>query len=96
MKDTYSTDDSKQLFQSKETSNLNYVNGFLFYIYLFLLIIAIFILSNHDVSIIYKILIISIAVIYPFVIYPIEFGIYNLFLYIWAVLNGNVYSMSDY
>ena len=96
MKNTFSTDESKQMYQSTEVSNLNYVNGILFYIFFFLVILLISILLKQNVSMTYKIIIVLLVIIYPFVIYPIEYGINNVLLYIWAVINGNVYAMSDY
>ena len=94
MKDLYSTDDQKVNYQSAQIDYLITINSILYYIYFALLIVVGFILvfNLSTVSIYMRGLIAALFIIFPFAIGYIEYYIYIAFSYIFAVLNGNVYT----
>jgi hypothetical protein len=94
MKDLYSTDDQKVNYQSAQIDYLITVNSILYYIYFALLIVIGFILvfNLSTVSIYMRALIAALFIIFPFTIGYIEYYIYIAFSYIFAILNGNVYT----
>ena len=94
MKDLYSTDDQKVNYQSAQIDYLITVNTILYYIYFALLIVVGFILvfNLSTVSIYMRVLIAALFIIFPFTIGYIEYYIYIAFSYIFAILNGNVYT----
>jgi hypothetical protein len=91
-RELYSTDNQNINYKIQQIDYLHGMNVLLFYIYfmlMFILIICIVINPNGNLYI--QIGLIITLIIYPFVIYFLEWKLYLLFLYIYSILNGNPY-----
>ena len=94
MNSLYSTDDQKVLYQSAQLETLHTANTVLYLIYYALLLVIAFILVFNlpTFSIYVRGAIMAAFIIYPFIIGYIEVGISWLLGYIYALINGNVYT----
>jgi hypothetical protein len=72
IRDTYSTDDSKQIYKHQEVSRLQYINTILFYLYIICGLILLFFLIKNKTFLPKIIGIILCVILYPFIIFPIE------------------------
>jgi hypothetical protein len=95
--DTYSTDNSKEIYQYEQYEYLVYVNTILFYSYFFLVLVLVFSLINQPYNFTTSILLVTLAVLYPFIIYPIEKYAFGYFWgYFMSLIYGDVYSHPNY
>jgi len=90
----YSTDDRKTDYQSAQTETLNTASYVLLFIYFALLIVVAFILVYNlpTMNIYIRGAIMVGFTAYPFVIGYIEMALYIAMMYIYSILNGNVYT----
>jgi hypothetical protein len=87
-----STAQSKSNYRNIETIKIQGHNYYLFWIYYALIpILAYFLYTKSTLDYKYKIGIVIGFLIYPFVIFPIEMGIYSLFTWLWAIFIGTPY-----
>jgi hypothetical protein len=98
LNDKYSTTTYNQTTQYiiNETNNLKQTNNFLFYIYFFIVIVIIFLfifIDKPDNK--QKIIYIILFLIFPFVIYLIEYYIYFGFVYIYSIISGNAFNAGN-
>jgi hypothetical protein len=98
LKDTYSTDNQKVRYQADKIISLRAMNFILYIVYfvLFLTLIYVLVFMNKTLSMKMKIVIIIIFFLYPFVIDLFQQFLYFLWKYIYAILNGNVYTSNNY
>lgn len=90
----YSTDDQKSLYQSAQNTTLNTAIYVLYFIYFALLIVIAFILVFNlpTIDIYFRAAIMAAFILYPFIISYIEMILYISGLYLYSILNGNVYT----
>jgi len=94
-RDTYSTADQAVFYQSQQTQYLDIVNYYLmilYYVFVLVVIYVLFFKQTWITSRIYKGLFVVAVAIYPFVIPYIELFVYNLIMYLFSLVNGNVYT----
>ena len=99
LKQQYSSDDSKQSIISQDTFNLYSINIVLMLIYYILLSIYVYmIFSNvkNSPNIIKKIVLLGILFLYPLLIYPIQYNIYNLVKQTINYFYSNIYISKDW
>jgi predicted nucleic acid-binding Zn-ribbon protein len=97
MKETYSVDGQKVLYQNNQTNTLVDANGYLIIVYYILLVLFVIILwYNKNITIFTKIICVLFLSIYPYVIYFIQTNAYVLCQKIYAILNRDVYSKTFY
>lgn len=91
--DVYSSDDQKVLYQTNQTDNLYYINLVFIYVYFALLIVVgyILIFNMNAFSIYMRVFIAALFILYPFIIQPIEYFLYNIYNYIYSIINGTVF-----
>lgn len=91
--DVYSTDDQKVNYENDQIEWFIKTNNILYYIYYFLVLLfaIIIIMKNKRYLISIKILMIVSLLIMPFLIGPIEIGIYNIVRYIWSFIMVRAY-----
>jgi len=94
----FSTDDQKVFYENQQIDVLNSVNNILFIIYIFLIVVLIallFIVKNERNLYYYKIPVLLVFLIYPFV----ALLLFDLLVYIgkmiYTMMNGNAYT-NDY
>lgn len=96
-KELLSTDNQKSIYQSADSVNLDIINKALIFAYFALLIVVAYILVFvMQKSIYIKAAIMTLFIIYPFVINWIWLTILSGFGYMNALINGNVYVWSKY
>uniref|UniRef100_A0A6C0DQP7 Uncharacterized protein n=1 Tax=viral metagenome TaxID=1070528 RepID=A0A6C0DQP7_9ZZZZ len=97
IKDIYSTDNQRVIYQTVNLDRLSLTNTYLFIFYyilvLTLIIGLLFFIKN--VPLISKIILILLVSLYPIVIYQLEKFIYFIFMYFFSFFHGNVY-FNDY
>jgi len=87
-----STSQSKSNYRNIETIKIQKQNYYLFWIYYALIpVLAYFVYSKITLDYKYKIAIVLAFILYPFIIFPIESGIYTLFTWLWALFIGTPY-----
>ena len=93
MSELYSTDDQKVNYQSIQIDFINTINYVLYIVYFALLVVVAFILlfNMPTYNIYIRGLIALLFIVYPFIIGYIEYILYIVFSYVYAMLNGNVY-----
>jgi hypothetical protein len=89
--EVYSTDYQKSNYQNANVTYYKFANSILFLVYYILVAAIAFIVVRSDSSRIIKALLVIAFVVYPFVINNIEFLLYGLMKYIYAILSGTVY-----
>jgi len=86
--EVYSTDYQKSNYQSANVQYYRYINNILFWTYyLFVFVVAI-IAIRSNISRAYKALVIGVFMIYPLVINNIEFLLYGVLQYMYAMVKG--------
>ena len=86
--EVYSTDYQKSNYQNANIQYYKYINNLLFWVYYLLVFAAAFVAVRSNLSRAYKALAIGVFVIYPLVIHNIEFLLYGLFQYMYAIVKG--------
>uniref|UniRef100_A0A6C0E8E0 Uncharacterized protein n=1 Tax=viral metagenome TaxID=1070528 RepID=A0A6C0E8E0_9ZZZZ len=87
------TYDQKAFYQIERydyTIKINYVLYIVYYVFLIILIGILFFVQRN-MSIYYRIILIALLVIYPFIIYTIEKILYDAGSYTYSTINTNVY-----
>jgi hypothetical protein len=99
LKDSFTTDDQKVFYENQQYEYLVKIRTILYYFYYFLVIIFFFILfihnRNDNVSKIWKAVLLLLFIVYPYAIGIIEKTIYTVFLFMYAIVNGDAY-MNNY
>lgn len=84
-------------YQSQQMDSLKFINQkILFWIYTILVVIYGIALQYTDTKIEYKVLYISMFVLFPFVAYYIEYYLFRLIHYVYRSLNRNAYSNDNF
>ena len=84
-------------YQSQQMDSLKFINQkILFWIYTILVVIYGIALQYTDTKIEYKVLYISMFVLFPFVAYYIEYYLFRLIQYVYRSLNRNAYSNDNF
>ena len=98
MSGLYSTDDQKVNYQSAQIDSLNTINYALYIVYFALLVVIAFILlfNMPTYNIYIRGLIALLFIAFPFIIGYIEYILYIVFTYVYAILNGNVYTSGQW
>lgn len=87
-----STSQSKSNYQNIETIKIQKQNYYLFWIYYALiLILAYFLYYKLVLDYKYKIAIIILFILYPFIVFPIETLLYYIFNWLWSLFIGIPY-----
>lgn len=95
LKDTYTTDDQKVSYEINKNDyliNLRFYFFIIFYILLFIYIVFIFYFKNDGSPIFFKIIIIFLIGIYPFVINYIEEYAIKIFKLLYYIIQGEPYT----
>lgn len=98
LKENYSTDNQKVRYQAEKiisTRGMNFILYILYFV-LFFVLLFVFIFKNTTLSFYPKIYIILAFFLYPFLIDPLEQFLIFLWKYIFAMINGNVYTSNNY
>ena len=88
------TYDQKAFYQVERFDNvlkINYILYIVYYVFIIVLIGILFFVQTN-MSIYYRIIIIALLIIYPFIIYTIEKMLYDAGSYTYSTINTNVYS----
>jgi len=98
IKNQFVRHDNKHNFYSKSHDNLYIFYTLLFFLYYLLIIGAIYILyfNKPDWKMYYKIILIFLFSLFPFVIHRLEKFMYNSWIYLYSMLSGNVYNNMSY
>lgn len=93
LKDTYSTDDKKFNYENDQMQWFISTNNFLYCVYFFLVMLfaVIIILKNQKYSYKIEIAMITLFIVFPFIVGPIEIFIYNIIRYIWSFIMIRAY-----
>ena len=84
-------------YQSQQMDSLKFINQkILFWIYTILVVIYSIALQYTDTKTEYKVLYISMFVLFPFVAYYIEYYLFRLIQYVYRNLNRNAYSNDNF
>ena len=84
-------------YQSQQMDSLKFINQkILFWIYTILMVIYAIALQYTDTKTEYKVLYISMFVLFPFVAYYIEYYLFRLIQYVYRNLNRNAYSNDNF
>jgi hypothetical protein len=86
--EVYSTDYQKSNYQNANVQYYKYINNILFWVYYLLVFAAAIVAVRSNLSRAYKALAIGAFVIYPLVIHNIEFLLYGLLQYMYAIVKG--------
>ena len=98
MDQLYSTDNQKVNYQSAQIDSLNTINYALYIVYFALLVVIAFILlfNMPTYNIYIRGLIALLFIAFPFIIGYIEYILYIVLTYVYAILNGNVYTSGQW
>jgi myosin heavy subunit len=94
----YSADDTQVFYKQQQfyrQKNFNYFLIILFYCFVFILAIYLFFFKNN-MSVYFKIFITILLAIYPFIIERIEFFLYFVLYYVYALVNGLPVDLGNY
>ncbi len=86
--EVYSTDYQKSNYQNANVQYYKYINNILFWVYYLLVFATAIVAVRSNLSRAYKVLAIGAFFIYPLVIHNIEFLLYGLFQYMYAIVKG--------
>jgi hypothetical protein len=90
--DEYSIDKQKTTYLLQQIEFYKYVNPILFYIYgAIVLFLCFLVFRQKNTKIYIRFIFITIFILYPFLISPLENIFYNNTRFLFALLNGNVY-----
>jgi len=95
LKELYSTDDQKVLYETQQIDFLANINFYLWWIYwalVFFLFATLLLLSSSSITM--KVVIIILAVLYPFTIYYIEKVLYFIYMYLVSIIKGKAFVSS--
>jgi hypothetical protein len=94
----YSADDTQVFYKQQQFFRQKDLNFYLFIIFYSLILgLAIYLfLFNTTFTVYLKIFIIIILGIYPFIIEYIEFGLYFISYYVYALVNGTTFDIDNY
>ena len=90
-KEDYTMNNQKSYYQQLENHELKKYYGRLFYIYYLILILVFYLLYNNSYKFQTKIMITIGLIIYPYVIWYIEYYAFHLFYFIYCLLIGIPY-----
>ena len=99
LKEEYSADASKIRIINENTNELYFINFILLIIYYSLLSILLYLMFNKIYSspqVILKSLLFLFLILYPLVIYPIQYHVYYGIKYVWNRIYKNVYFSKDW
>lgn len=82
----------KSIYLDQSSTIFIMINKWLFWIYIVLAIILSIMIILKPVSIYFKISMIAVIIAFPFYIYPLETGLYQLSMYIYSVMLSVVYN----
>jgi hypothetical protein len=82
----------KSIYLDQSSTIFITINKWLFWIYIALAIILSIMIILKPVSIYFKISMIAVIIAFPFYIYPLETGLYQLSMYIYSVMLSVVYN----
>jgi hypothetical protein len=94
----YTTDDTQVFYKKQQfyrQKDFNYILFIIFYTLILGLAVYLFIFDN-TINLYLKIFITILLAIYPFIIERIEFFVYFIFYYVYAVINGVPINMGNY
>jgi hypothetical protein len=97
-KNNYTTDDTQVFYKKQQfyrQKDFNYILYIIFYVLILGLAIFLFIFNN-TMNIYLKIFLIILLAIYPFIIERIEFFVYFIGYYLYALVNGVPVNMGNY
>jgi hypothetical protein len=82
----------KSIYLDQSSTIFITINKWLFWIYIALAIILSMMIILKPVSIYFKISMVALIIAFPFYIYPLETGLYELLIYIYSVLLSVIYN----
>jgi len=94
----YTTDDTQVFYKTQQyyrQQNLNFILFIIFYSLILGLAVYLFIFNN-TINVYLKIFITILLAIYPFIIESIEFFVYFIFYYVYALINGVPFDLGNY
>ena len=90
------TNNQKINYMLESIHTYKQINYYLFILYyIFVIIVAYKLFRSKNGNIYMNVFYLLCFSIFPYVIYPLEINIYNLVLYIYAFINGNIYSSNN-
>jgi hypothetical protein len=94
----YTTDDTQVFYKKQQyyrQQDINYILFIIFYSLILALAVYLFIFDN-TINVYLKVFITILLAIYPFIIERIEFFVYFIFYYVYALINGVPINMGNY
>ena len=83
-------------FESLNLEKVNYVKSYLLLVYgVLVLILSYTMFKNKDVPLKEKGVLISLMIVYPYVAPPMLIYLYEMFMYIIAVMTGEIYKKTE-
>jgi hypothetical protein len=82
----------KSIYLDQSSTIFKMINKWLFWIYIAFAIILSIMIILKPFSIYFKISMIAVIIAFPFYIYPLETGLYELLIYIYSVLLSVIYN----
>jgi hypothetical protein len=95
----YSADAQKSVYQQHQTNDIYVVNLFLFFIYYgFLIYYTYYTYGTFRYSTLYykKLFMLMLLFAYPFIVYPLQYGVYNVGKFIVNLAYNNVYDTKSW
>ena len=95
----YSADSQKSVYQQGQTNDIYVVNLFLFFIYYgFLIYYTFYAYGTFRYSTLYykKLFMLMLLFAYPFIVYPLQYGVYNVGKFIVNLAYNNVYDTKSW
>ena len=95
----YSADSQKSVYQQQQTNDIYVVNLFLFFIYYgFLIYYTYYTYGTFRYSTLYykKLFMLVLLFAYPFIVYPVQYGVYNFGQFVVNLAYNNVYDTNSW
>lgn len=98
-KEQYSSNVQESVYQQEQTNDIYAVNYVLWFVYYAFLIYYTYFAYNafrYSNQYYKKLTMIILLFAYPFIIYPIQYGVYNFVMYIVRMVYTNIYNTNDW
>ncbi len=98
-KELYSADVQQSVYTQQQTNDISGVNLFLiFFYYVFLIYYTYYAYGSFRYSTLYykKLIMILLLFAYPFIIFPIQYNLYNFGKYLVGLVYNNVYETNSW
>ena len=98
-KETHSADSQQSVYTQQQTNDISGVNLFLiFFYYVFLIYYTYYAYGSFRYSTLYykKLIMILLLFAYPFIIFPIQYNVYNFGKYLVSLVYNNIYETNSW